>query len=60
MTVIDQTTNKEWDFYNFPRGGVSGGGTLVTGGHPCWVDNIVSGKGLTPTPRLRILTTSPE
>ena len=45
MTVIDQTTNKEWDFYNFPRGGVKG--TLVTDGHPCWVDNIVSGKGLT-------------
>jgi hypothetical protein len=46
MTVIEQTTNKEWDFYNFPRGGVSGGGTLVTGGHPCWVDNNVSGTCL--------------
>ena len=46
MTVIDQNTNKEWDFFNFPRGGVSGGGTLVTGGHACWVENIVSGSGL--------------
>lgn len=44
IAIIDKTTNLEYDFYQFPIGGVSGGGT-VPHSSACGNMNINTGQG---------------
>jgi hypothetical protein len=45
LAIIDQTAGKEYDFYEFPRGGISGGGNLPNNNSGCsWGD--LNGPGI--------------